>query len=92
MVKNFFLVSITLIIFFFFFFVFSTYVSKNSVDKININKKLAEKKIEQSLDKLPILSNNTNDAIQFNSGYDNNNKIKRKFWDLLKKLKEKQLL
>tara|TARA_B110000438_G_C15672024_1_gene588582 strand:- start:350 stop:610 length:261 start_codon:yes stop_codon:yes gene_type:complete len=86
MIKNFFLVSITLIIFFFFFFVVSTYVSKNSFDTTNINKKLAEKKIEESLDKLPILLNNTSDVIHFNSGYDDNsNKIKRKFWDLLKK-------
>ena len=86
MIKNFFLVFITIIIFLFFFFVISTYVSKNKVNKVDINKKLVEKKIEENLDNLPFLPNDTKDVIQFNSGYDNDNiKIKRNFWDLLKK-------
>ena len=85
-IKNIFLVFITIIIFLFFFFVISTYVSKNKVNKVDINKKLVEKKIEENLDNLPFLPNDTKDVIQFNSGYDNDNiKIKRNFWDLLKK-------
>ena len=85
MIKNIFLVFITIIIFFFFFFVISTYVSKNNVNKVDINKKLVEKKIEENLDNLPFLPNDTKDVIQFNSDYDNDNiKIKRNFWDLLK--------
>ena len=91
MIKNIFLVFITIIIFLFFFFVISTYVSKNKVNKVDTNKKLVEKKIEENLDNLPFLPNDTKDVIQFNSGYDNDNiKIKRNFWDLLKKWKEKQ--
>jgi len=86
MIKNIFLVFITIIIFLFFFFVISTYVSKNKANKVDINKKLVEKKIEENLDNLPFLPNDTKDVIQFNSGYDNDNiKIKRNFWDLLKK-------
>ena len=86
MIKNIFLVFITIIIFLFFFLVISTYVSKNKVNKVDINKKLVEKKIEENLDNLPFLPNDTKDVIQFNSGYDNDNiKIKRNFWDLLKK-------
>ena len=86
MIKNIFLVFITIIIFLFFFFVISTYVSKNNVNKVDLNKKLVEKKIEENLDNLPFLPNDTKDVIQFNSGYDNDNiKIKRNFWDLLKK-------
>ena len=86
MIKNIFLVFITIIIFLFFFFVISTYVSRNKVNKVDINKKLVEKKIEENLDNLPFLPNDTKDVIQFNSGYDNDNiKIKRNFWDLLKK-------
>jgi len=86
MIKNIFLVFITIIIFLFFFFVISTYVSKNNVNKVDINKKLVEKKIEENLDNLPFLPNDTKDVIQFNSGYDNDNiKITRNFWDLLKK-------
>ena len=86
MIKNIFLVFIAIIIFLFFFFVISTYVSKNNVNKVDINKKLVEKKIEENLDNLPFLPNDTKDVIQFNSDYDNDNiKIKRNFWDLLKK-------
>ena len=55
MIKNIFLVFITIIIFLFFFFVISTYVSKNNVNKVDINKKLVEKKIEENLDNLPFL-------------------------------------
>jgi len=70
----------------FLFLCISTYVSKNKVNKVDINKKLVEKKIEENLDNLPFLPNDTKDVIQFNSGYDNDNiKIKRNFWDLLKK-------
>ena len=86
MIKNIFLVFIAIIIFLSFFFVISTYVSKNKIKKVDINKKLVEKKIEENLDNLPFLPNDTKDVIQFNSGYDNDNiKIKRNFWDLLKK-------
>ena len=86
MIKNIFLVFIAIIIFLSFFFVISTYVSKNKVNKVDINKKLVEKNIEENLDNLPFLPNDTKDVIQFNSGYDNDNiKIKRNFWDLLKK-------
>ena len=65
MIKNIFLVFITIIIFLFFFFVISTYVSKNNVNKVDINKKLVEKKIEENLDNLPFLPNDTKDVIQF---------------------------
>ena len=86
MIKNIFLVFIAIIIFLSFFFVISTYVSKNKINKVDINKKLVEKKIEENLDNLPFLPNDTKDVIQFNSGYDTDNiKIKRNFWDLLKK-------
>jgi hypothetical protein len=70
-------------------FLFLCYINlcfKNKVNKVDINKKLVEKKIEENLDNLPFLPNDTKDVIQFNSGYDNDNiKIKRNFWDLLKK-------
>ena len=44
------------------------------------------KKISSNIDGLPILVNDTNDVIEFNSGFRNNNsKIKRNFWNLFKK-------
>ena len=40
-------------------------------------------KIKNNTDGLPILINDTNDIIEFNTGYKNeNNKIKRNFWKL----------
>jgi hypothetical protein len=68
------------------FFIFSTYVSDENQKKINLNRKNIYSKIEDSLATLPLLKNNTQDVVEFNSGYENDNKkIKRNFWDLFKK-------
>jgi predicted PurR-regulated permease PerM len=86
MIKNFFSVLIFLFLFFFIFFIFSTYISEENQKKINLNRKNIYSQIENSLENLPILKNDTQDVIKFNSGYENDNKkIKRKFWDLFKK-------
>jgi predicted PurR-regulated permease PerM len=86
MVKHFFSVSISIIIFLFIYFVVTTYISSNNKEKINANRKNIHSKLNKSLSDLPFLKNNTNNVIEFNSGYTNNgNKIKRNFWNLLKK-------
>jgi len=86
MVKNCISVLIFLFVFFFIFFIISTYISDKNIKKINSNRKNVYLKIENSLSSLPILKNDTQDVIIFNSGYDNdNNKIKRNFWNLFKK-------
>ena len=55
--------------------------------KKKINKKrVTMLQIINSSDLLPILSNDTNDVIEFNSGFENDtNKIERNFWKLFKK-------
>ncbi len=86
MIRHFFLILIYIFIFTFIFFVISTYISSNNREKIKTNRKNAYLKIEESLSSLPLLKNDTNDVIEFNSGFnDNNNKIKRNFWNLFKK-------
>jgi hypothetical protein len=86
MIKNFFSVILFLFTFFFIFFVISTYVSETNQKKINLNRQNVLLKIEESLINLPFLKNDTQDVIEFNSGYRNeNNKKKRNFWNLFKK-------
>ena len=90
MIKNFISVLIFLFIFLFIFFIVSTYISDKNKKKINSNRKNIYSKIEDSLVTLPLLKNNTNDVIEFNSGYENENKkIQRNFWNLFKKWLEK---
>ena len=86
MIKNIFSVLIFLSICFFIFFVISTYMSDKNIKKINANRTNVYKKIEGNISNLPQLTNDTKDVIEFNSGYRNdNNKIKRNFWELFKK-------
>ena len=47
---------------------------------------MISEKIKKNMTELPVLSNNTNNVIEFNSGYENeSNKIERNFWRLFKK-------
>ena len=86
MIKHFLSVIIFIFIFLFIFFISSTYVSNSNKERININRTDAQLKIEKNISSLPFLKNDTSDVIEFNSGYeDDNNRIKRKFWDLFKK-------
>ena len=86
MVKNIFSVLIFLFCSYFFFFVGSYYLSSKHKIKISINRETILKKISNNIDGLSILVNDTNDVIEFNSGFQNNNsKIKRNFWNLFKK-------
>ena len=86
MIKNFFSVLIFIFIFLFIFFVITAYNSKINKEKINSNRTNIYSKIEDNLSKLPLLENNTNNVVEFNSGFNEvNNKIKRNFWNLFKK-------
>ena len=86
MIKNIFSVLIFLSICIFIFFLISTYISDKNTKKINTNRNRVYTKIKENISSLPLLANDTNDVIEFNSGYNNdNNKIKRNFWNLLKK-------
>ena len=86
MIRHFFSVLIFIFIFLFIFFVITTYVSKNNKKKINLNRNNVNFKIEENLSKLPLLKNDTDKVIEFNSGFNNNNsKTKRSFWKLFEK-------
>jgi len=85
MIKNIFSIMFFLIISSFIFFVVSNYLSENNKKKIEIRKKNINLKLEKSLENLPLLKNDTQNVIKFNSGYDVDDKIKRNFWNLFKK-------
>ena len=86
MVKNFLSVLIFLFLFSFLFFVVNTYLSNNKKTLINKKKEIVLQKIKDSINELPILINDTNNIIEFNPGFENeNNKIERSFWKLFKK-------
>jgi hypothetical protein len=86
MIKNFLSVLIFLSTFFFIFFITSTYFSNNNKEKINENRINVYTKVKDHLPTLPLLENDTQDVIEFNSGYeDHGNKIKRNFWKLFNK-------
>ena len=70
----------------FIYFVGNTYFSQNQKTKINKNRSTILQKIKNNIENLPILANDTKESIEFNSGFENENKkIKRNFWKLFKK-------
>ena len=86
MIKHFLSVLIFISIFLFIFFVTSTIISNNNKKKIRSNRTNLYLKIEENLANLPILKNDTDNVIEFNSGFTNNDsKTKRNFWNLFKK-------
>tara|TARA_B100000427_G_C15336127_1_gene519067 strand:+ start:546 stop:809 length:264 start_codon:yes stop_codon:yes gene_type:complete len=84
MIKNIFLFSILSITFLFFYLIFTKYTSNENIKKINLNRLNIEKKFEEKYSELPKLENDTNNVIEFNSGFNTENKTKRNFWDLIK--------
>ena len=75
-----------LIVLGFFFKIFEFYNSNVYIDRIIANRGNIEKLILEKNYKIPILKNDTDNVIEFNSGFQNEEKkLKRKFWDLFKK-------
>ena len=70
----------------FFFLVYNKYVSDENIKKVNLNRSNINKKLSSNYDNLDTLKNDTNNVIEYNSGYDlnNQNKSKRNFWELFK--------
>ena len=70
----------------FFVFSFNYYVSDKNINAVKNKRENLESKILESASVLPFLPNDTNDVIEFNSGFDNSNKqnFKRSFWELFK--------
>ena len=75
-----------IIIFLFFFNIYKYYSSNKNIKNINLNRSNIEEIIKTKISKIPILENDTNNVIEFNSSFSDeiqDNK-KRNFWDLLK--------
>ena len=83
MIKNILSVLVFLFSISFFFVVGNIYFSDKYKKKINLNRVNISEIIENNINGLPILMNDTNNAIEFNSGFENKNKKReRNFWKL----------
>ena len=86
MIKNILLLAIFSFNITFVVLVVNTYLSNELEKKINDKRKTVEIQIENNINGLPILVADTNDVIEFNYGFENiNKKKKRSFWQLFKK-------
>ena len=70
----------------FFFNIYSYYSSNKNVKSINLNRINIDEILKNKISNLPILENDTNHVIEFNSSFSDqiNKNEKRNFWDLLK--------
>ena len=86
MIKKFFLLFIIILIVLFCYFIINEYRSDSNIKKKNLNRININKKLSENSNNLLILKNDTDNVIEFNSGFniDENNKKKRNFWNLIK--------
>ena len=86
MFKEIYKVIYFIIILIFVYLLFAIYFSEENIKKIKKNRVHIENSFNDYLPNLPILENDTNDVIIYNSSEFLEKKIKkRKFWELLKK-------
>ena len=86
MFKEIYKVVYFIIILLFVYLLFTIYFSEENIKKIKKNRVHIENSLKDYLSILPILENDTNDVIIYNSSEFLEKKIKkRKFWELLKK-------
>ena len=86
MLKNYLNFFLFLLILFFFFFVFKYYFSNQNIKDISINRNNSENVLKDKMSNIPVLSNDTDQVIEFNTGFNQEieNKKSRNFWKLLK--------
>ena len=72
-------------IFLFIFFSIKFYISDENKKKTFRSLSLIDKNIEVYETKLPILSNDTDNIVEYLNNEDSSNKKKYKFWELLKR-------
>jgi hypothetical protein len=85
MIKNILSVLIFFFSILFSYLVLTTYISDKEKINFKKNRESLSKIIENNIIGLPVLISDTNNAIEFNSGFDDdNNKEKRNFWKLFK--------
>jgi len=85
--KNILSIILLTIIIIFFFWIFKYYLSSKNIQNINSNRMNIETIIDKKIANIPVLTNDTNNIIEFNSSYQKNfqEDQPRKFWDLFKK-------
>ena len=71
----------------FIFNIYNYYSSNKNIDIKNYNRENIDQILQEKINDLPILRNDTDDVIEFNNSLENetDNNKKRSFWDLLKK-------
>ncbi len=74
-----------IIILVFYFFTFNYYSSNKNLQSKDFNRNNIEKIINNKIADLPILTNDTNNVVEFNDSFSDeiNNKKSRSFWNLL---------
>ena len=77
----------SLLVIFFIFKVFSFYSSNKNISLKNYNRSNIDLILKEKIKDLPSLANDTNDIIEFNDSFDeeDNSDKKRSFWELLNK-------
>ena len=75
-----------IIVFIFFYNIFSYYFSNKNIKNINQNRSNIDQMIHSKISNLPVLENDTNKIIEFNSSFSEEIKKSepRSFWNLLK--------
>ena len=75
-----------IIIFLFFLNIYKYYSSNKNIKNINLNRSNIEEILKTKISNIPILENDTNNVIEFNSSFSEEIKDnkKRSFWNLLK--------
>ena len=85
MLKNIINFVLLILIIIFFFIIFKYYFSNENIKNISLNRDNSENIIKKKIYDIPVLIDNTNNIIEFNSGFNEEmkNKKPRNFWKLL---------
>ena len=80
-------IFMVLLICIFIFLIFKYYSSNKNLSNKNYNRLNIDQIINEKINNLPILDNDTNNVVEFNDSFDDeiNRNKKRNFWDLFKK-------
>tara|TARA_B100000989_G_scaffold35332_1_gene22457 strand:+ start:1886 stop:2149 length:264 start_codon:yes stop_codon:yes gene_type:complete len=78
---------IFLLIFTFFLSIYKYYSSSKNIYNKNFNRANIDEILKEKIIGIPVLTNDTNNVIEFNDTFkeDNSSNKKRSFWDLLEK-------
>ena len=85
MLKNIINFVLLMLIIIFFFIIFRYYFSNENIKNISLNRDNSEYILKKKIYDIPVLIDNTNNIIEFNSGFNEEmkNKKPRNFWKLL---------